>query len=158
MGGSPYLGALLLPDERYRTSMLGPGHVGWSRELSGGAYVAQVASTSPAYTAGIRKGDVILSVDGVYVGRNHSLNALIQNKKIGETVTLLARSPQEPMYKAPEDLTITLGSTPNNNKPWLGVRYRTSFPTAFATPWSRFPRIASVLKDLGILHASAPTA
>ncbi len=155
--GSTYLGARLLPDERMRTSMLGPGHVEWSRELSEGALVANAASMGPAYKAGIRKGDVILAVDGIRVGSSHSLNALIKDKKIGETVTLSVRSRQEPMYQAPEAVKITLASSPKD-KPWLGVTYRMGHSTAFAAPWSRFPRVAGLLKDLGILHARRPTA
>ncbi len=156
MDGNPYLGARLLPDERERTSMLGPGHVDWSRELSEGAFVAGVASTSPAYKGGIRRGDVILSVDGVRVDRNHSLNALIQDNKTAETVTLSVRSNQEPMYQAPEDMKITLGNSPDK-KPWLGVKYRMGNPTAFVAPWSSFPQVANLLKDLGILRIPRPT-
>jgi len=147
----------LLPDERVRTSILGPGHVEWARELSQGAFIARVASEGPARNAGLRKGDVVLSVDGVRVDRGHSLNMLIQDKRIGEMVTLSARSALEPMYKAPEQLKVTLGSAADK-KPWLGVRYRSSFFSASPAPWSTFPRLGSLLRDLGVLHAPATAA
>jgi S1-C subfamily serine protease len=155
--GSAYLGARLLPDARERISMLGPGHVEWSRELSEGAFIAHVASTGPAYKAGIRQGDVILAVNGMRVGTDRSFKTLIQDKKIGETVTLSVRSDKEPMYGVPEAVKVTLGSTPMD-KPWIGVGYRMANSTALAAPWSGFPRVASFLKDLGILHAPQPTA
>jgi S1-C subfamily serine protease len=113
---------------------------------------------SPAYKAGILVGDNILSVDGIRIDRNHRLSTLIRDKKIGETVRLTVRSRQEPMYEAPEELKVTLGSTNNGKEPWLGVQYRASAPTAFVAPWSSFPRVANLLKDFGLLHAPAPNA
>jgi S1-C subfamily serine protease len=156
--GQPYLGTRLLPDERERTSMVGPGHVDWSRELSEGAFITKVATASAAYKAGIRDGDAILSVDGVLIDSDHSLSQLISAKKIGEMVTLSVRSRQESMYKAPEELKITLGSAPDGKTPWLGVEYRMSFPAAYVAPWDSFPRVVNFLKGVGMLHTPAPTA
>jgi len=156
--GAAYLGARLLPDERNRTSMAGPGHADWSRELSEGAYVSMVSTNGPAYKAGIRQGDVIVSVDGTYVDSDHSLNSLIQNRKTGETVILAVRSRLEPMYQALQDIKITLGSTPESRKPWIGIEYRNGSPTALSAPWNRFPKVTGLLEDLGILRAPATTA
>ena len=153
--GLAYMGALVSPDGRQRISKLGPGNVGWARELSEGALVENVISTGPAYRAGIRTGDVILSVDGTRIDKGGSLNTLIRDKRIGETVSLTVRSRLEPMYEAPEQLNITLGSTPDRKEPWLGLEYRMGFPTAFYAPWSNFPRLANLLKDMGVLHVSS---
>ena len=62
--GRVYMGALLLPDERERTGTVTPDEGNWQWALSEGAIVANVSSGGPADKAGIKKGDVILSVDG----------------------------------------------------------------------------------------------
>lgn len=43
---------------------------------------------SPADKAGIQENDIILEVDGVRVDEKHSLASLIQQKQVGDTVTL----------------------------------------------------------------------
>ena len=156
--GRVSMGVLLLPDERERTGMMGPGRGTLPGELTQGAFVAGVASGGPADKAGIKRGDIILSVDGVQIDTDHSLSALIQDKKIGDTVTLSVKSRQEQADKAPRDLKVTLGSTPDKKKPWLGVEYRMGVPTAFLAPWGDFPPAAELqLPDLNGLGPDMPT-
>lgn len=142
--GRAYMGALLFPEEHGRLGMRGPENrtPPWA---DGGALVAQVASGGPADKAGIRRGDIILSVDGVQVDADHSLGALIQDKKIGDTVTISVKTRTEQADKPARDLTVTLGSTPDKKKPWLGVEYRQGFPTALL-PWWGFPPAADLLQ------------
>jgi S1-C subfamily serine protease len=142
--GRAYLGVLLLPDRPERTGMLGPGREERLQAFSQGALVAGVASGGPADKAGIRRGDVILSVDGVDVSADHNLSALIQDRKIGDTVTLSVTSLRGPSEKAPREVKVTLGSTPDKKKPWLGVEYRMGFPTAFLAPWGEQPPAADL--------------
>ena len=136
--GHPHMGALLLPDESARTGMLGPRHESWPLALSGGAVIDKVRSGGPAAKAGIAKGDVILSVDGIQVTPDSSLTKLIQDKKIGQTVTLSVVPRGEVMMKGSHDVKVTLGSTPDKKEPWLGVEYQNGFPMAFLAPWRDF--------------------
>lgn len=53
-----------------------------------GIYVAQVLANSPAQTAGIQKGDVIVAIDGTDITTMEELNEIKNSKKIGDTVTL----------------------------------------------------------------------
>ena len=53
-----------------------------------GAYISEVISGSPAETAGLRKGDIILAVDGVKIGANNSLSTLLGEHSVGDTVSL----------------------------------------------------------------------
>jgi len=136
--GRPYMGLLLFPEGQGRFGMRGGNDHGWPWTLSEGALVARVTSGGPADKAGIKRGDIILSVDGVPVDADHGLSALIQDKKIGDTITLSIRARTAPADTAPRDLKVTLGSTPDKKRPWLGVAYRQGFPGAFM-PGSGFP-------------------
>jgi S1-C subfamily serine protease len=142
--GRAYMGALLLPGEGVRTGMLGPGPQSSPPAFSGGALVEKVASGGPAAKAGITKGDVILSVDGTQITANDSLKTLIQDKKIGDVVTLSVLSPGESTGKTPHEVKVALGSTPDKKKPWLGIEYEMGFPTALLAPWSNFPPLAGL--------------
>ncbi|MGO9410068.1 MAG: PDZ domain-containing protein [Spirochaetia bacterium] len=135
--GRAYMGVLLLPEGRERTGMLGPqGRVPpWA--FSDGAFVARVVSGSPADKAGIKRGDVILSVDGTTIDGDHSLSAMVQEKKPGDTVTLSVRALRQTADNA-RDVKVTLGTSPDAKKPWLGVEYRQGLPMAFL-PWDGFP-------------------
>lgn len=62
-----------------------------------------VQPNSPAQKAGLREGDVILSVNGERVDENHSLAALIQKHRVGETVTLRVLSGSDE-----RDVSVTL--------------------------------------------------
>ncbi|MEX2043680.1 MAG: trypsin-like peptidase domain-containing protein [Patescibacteria group bacterium] len=53
-----------------------------------GAVVLEVAGGSGAARAGLRRGDVILAVDGASVDRQHTLTSLIASRQPGETVKI----------------------------------------------------------------------
>jgi len=138
--GSVFMGVLLFPAESFPlgTRRFEDHAAPWA--FSGGAFVARVAAGGPADKAGVKRGDVIVSVDGIPVDGDHGLNALIQDKKIGDTVTLGVKARTEPADKAPRELKVTLGSTPDKKKPWLGVEYMQGLPAAeLSRPGAREP-------------------
>ena len=142
--GKPYLGVFLFPDMEgrfgTRTSRADRDQEGL---FTAGAFVARVSAGGPADKAGIRRGDVILSVDGTKVDANHSLSSLIQGKKSGDTVTLSVTSVSDRAGKA-RDVTVTLGTGPDKKTTWLGVEYRQHSPAAFM-PGEDFPPAADFL-------------
>jgi S1-C subfamily serine protease len=141
--GRPYMGVLLFPEEHWRYGMRAPQGHGWPWSFSEGALVARVASGSPADKAGIKRGDVILSVDGTKVDGDHSLSSLIKDRKIGDTVTLSVTTAHEPAGK-PRDVKVTLATSPDKKTAWLGIEYRQPAPTAFM-PWGDFPPAAELM-------------
>jgi S1-C subfamily serine protease len=141
--GRPYLGVLLFPDVEGRLGMRAERDREGPWMFTEGALVARVASGGPADKAGIRRGDVILSVDGTTVDADHSLSSLIKSRKSGDTVTLSVRSFSAPSGKA-RDVSVTLGSAPDRKTAWLGVEYRQPSPTAFM-PWGSFPPAADFM-------------
>lgn len=128
-GGHPVMGVALLPDQSEwrgmrsaeRDGLGGPSH---------GALVARVVSGGPADKAGLKKGDVILSVDGTAVDADHPLGVLIQGKKAGDTVTLSVEPRRAAAGKGPHDVTVTLGTSTDGKRPWLGVAYMAGTPLA----------------------------
>ncbi len=85
-----------------------------------GAVVASVASGAPAEKAGIKAGDVILSVDGTAVGPESDLAALISQHKPGDKVTLSVESSGQ----QPKDVQVTLGANPQKaDAAYLGIQY-----------------------------------
>ncbi|MBF9033083.1 PDZ domain-containing protein [Rhodobacterales bacterium HKCCE2091] len=58
------------------------------REANAGAMVTQVSAGTPAEDAGLRRGDIVLAVDGTEVGSPRDLTRLIAADDPGETVTL----------------------------------------------------------------------
>lgn len=77
----PYLGVT--------TELLTPGSaVDLKVAVGRGAYVSEAAPDTPAASAGIRKGDVIVAINGVKVEGANPLNALLLDFKPGETVTV----------------------------------------------------------------------
>jgi S1-C subfamily serine protease len=139
--GRAYMGVLLLPEGRSRTGMLGPQDRVPPWAFSGGAFVARVFSGSPADKAGIKRGDVILSVDGTAIDADHSLSALVQEKEPGATVTLSVRALRQATDTTSRDVKVTLGTSPDTKKPWLGVEYRQGLPMA-SLPRVGFPPVA----------------
>jgi S1-C subfamily serine protease len=139
--GRPYMGVLLFPEEHWRFGM--HRGRGWPWSFTEGALVARVASGGPADKAGIRRGDVILSVDGTKVDNDHSLSSLIQEKKPGDVVTLSVTAPGQTPGK-PHDVKVTLGTSPDKKTAWLGIEYRQPAPTAFV-PWRDFPPAALLM-------------
>jgi S1-C subfamily serine protease len=134
--GQAYLGVLLLPDGQGRMGMRDGMGQNWPWLSSQGAIVSHVASKSPADKAGLKQGDVILSVDGVSVNADNNLSSLIQQKKSGDTITLAVQSSGPQGDKSPRDVKVTLGSSPNTKGAWLGVSYREGSPIAeLMKPW-----------------------
>ncbi|MBQ7802429.1 trypsin-like peptidase domain-containing protein [Candidatus Saccharibacteria bacterium] len=54
-----------------------------------GAFVSNVIKGSPADTAGLKKNDIILGVDGIKIGANASLGTLLGERSVGDTVSLV---------------------------------------------------------------------
>lgn len=86
----PYLGVRYLSLTNDYASQL-------NLSVSRGAYVipssqdggeSGVISGSPADQAGIKEGDVIISVDGTNIDDSHSLTALLDQHSVGDSVTL----------------------------------------------------------------------
>ncbi len=57
-------------------------------EEIGGAYVAEVVSGGAAADSGIRKGDIILSIDDILIGPNSHISEIIATKRPGEKVKI----------------------------------------------------------------------
>ncbi|MCL4505217.1 MAG: PDZ domain-containing protein [Chloroflexi bacterium] len=84
--------------------------------------VTEVITGSPADTAGIKTGDVILSMDGKAFRPNETLSEIISSHKPGDKVTL---SVQHSGDANPTDVQVTLGDNPNKaGQAYLGVQYR----------------------------------
>jgi putative serine protease PepD len=62
-----------------------------SAPASGGAQVQQLTAGGPAERAGIREGDVIVSVAGKAIGNPDDLAASIQDRQPGETVSIVIK-------------------------------------------------------------------
>lgn len=56
--------------------------------LPQGAYIQDVQQGSPADTAGLQTGDVIVKIDGKQISSNYTLADVIAKDKIGQTITL----------------------------------------------------------------------
>ena len=85
-----------------------------------GAVVANVVSGAPADKAGIKMGDVILSVDGTAVTPQNDLAGLIAQRKPGDTVALSVESSGQ----KPREVQVTLGTNPQKaDAPYLGIQY-----------------------------------
>jgi 2-alkenal reductase len=78
--------------------------------VQNGAYVTQIASGGPAELAGVRRGDIITSVNGTPIDQGNSFVNLLFQYKPGDTVALEA-------YRTETDTTVkydmTLGTRPN---------------------------------------------
>lgn len=81
--------------------------------LPAGVSVKEVEEGSPAETAGIEKGDIIIKIEGKEISTVTELNKIKYTYKIGDTITLtILRNGQE------KELKLTLGEEPieNNTK------------------------------------------
>jgi len=95
-----------------------------------GALVESIVPGSPAEKAGLKRGDLILSVDGTTVDQRNPLSDLVAARKVGDTVTLSVTPWQE--QKA-HDVTATLAKNPDKEGAWLGLRYLPA-PARFGGP------------------------
>ena len=64
------------------------GYINESLQFSEGIYVARINAKSAAEDAGLKKGDIILTIDGNKLERMCDLRCYIYTKKPGDTVTL----------------------------------------------------------------------
>ena len=56
--------------------------------LKNGIYVAEVIKNSPAEKYGIRKGDILIEIDGVKLEKMSKLRTYIYGKEIGDEVNI----------------------------------------------------------------------
>jgi S1-C subfamily serine protease len=98
--GRPWIGVLPLrmrDDGRFGPGMRGDDGDG-PQFPAEGVLVESVAAGSPAEKAGLKKGDLILSMDGTTVDMRNPLADLVSAKKAGDTITLsvTSRGQQKP--------------------------------------------------------------
>lgn len=100
-----------------------PFHRGLNPNLAGhqGAYIETVTSGSPAEKAGLKAGQLIVSVDGKAINSETALSDAISTHKPGDAVTLSVFNPQT---NQTSDVKATLGDNPQKaGSPWLGISY-----------------------------------
>jgi S1-C subfamily serine protease len=85
---------------------LGSTSGAWITAANGGS---AVVTGGPAAQAGLKAGDIILSVQGVAVNNSHGLDVLIASYAPGETVTVKVLRGGSTL-----DVTVTLGTRPAN--------------------------------------------
>lgn len=91
-----------------------------SQAPANGALVVSVDANSPASTAGLKQGDVILSIDGTDVTPTSTLASMIAAHKSGDKITLKVQS-----GTTSSDVSVTLGD--KSGSAYLGVQYRQPF-------------------------------
>jgi S1-C subfamily serine protease len=121
-GGKPDLGMTLVNGTR------GVGGFGGGKMMRGtltanGALVVSVEADSPASAAGLKQGDVILSVDGTAIDSANTLASIIAGHKAGDKVTLSVQS-----GAATNSVPLTLGD--KSGKAYLGVQYQEPFESS----------------------------
>ncbi|NDY71622.1 peptidase [Desulfobacter hydrogenophilus] len=76
-----------------------------------GVYVAKAYEDNPAYEAGIRQGDVIVSVEGVKISSSRDLTLTIANLRVGSKVDIgVIRQGKNKTF------TVKLGERPDNSE------------------------------------------
>lgn len=110
--GTPYLGVKPFGvDTRFKVEAL---------PLAGGAVIVDVVPGSPAETAGLKKGDQVLSVDGEDLTAENDLTQIVKSRKPGDVLTLKVQQPGEEA----REVTVTLGENPDAaGMAFLGVTY-----------------------------------
>lgn len=79
-------------------------------KLVEGVYIQQIGASTPASKAGLKKGDVIVSIDGKIVSSIEELNEYKNTKKVGDKITLKIYRQKE--YK---EVEVTLEEDSTNN-------------------------------------------
>jgi S1-C subfamily serine protease len=125
--GRPWLGAALSPAGLGRARALRKRELGYQLPAKG-AYVETVVAGGPAEKAGLKPGDVIVSVDGTDVDPGHSLGGLIAAKKVGDTITLSVMPSGQGQARQSRDVKVTLAQNPAKEGPYLGVQYSAGVP------------------------------
>jgi S1-C subfamily serine protease len=144
--GRPWIGILPLPGRGFGPGMMGdqefglgmrgygPGRQGNGPGMRGpdgrmfaaeGALVEDVTAGGPAEKAGLKKGDLILSVDGTTVDERNPLADMVAAKKVGDTITLSVTSWGQDKAR---DVKVTLEKKPDKDGPFLGVQYMPAPP------------------------------
>ena len=93
-------------------------------QIMGQTMVEEVAPNSPAVRAGIRPGDIILSVNEKPVNNNGDLHRYIQ-LNLGQEITLLVQHGDS----TKEDIQVTPRWKPPNNQGSIGILISTKDPT-----------------------------
>ena len=129
--GRAHLGIVLFPPPRGPLGIPWPergGRFGWNHPFASGAEVVKVVPASPAEKAGLKPGDLIVSVDGKRVDFQNTLGELIAARKVGDVVALSVRSSGQGRNGETRDVKVTLGKSPEKDAPYLGVEYTMGGP------------------------------
>lgn len=87
--------------------------------LGGAALITEVMEGSPADKAGLRRGDIILAVDGERLSQTYSLADALSKHRPGDKVKLTVWE-----RGRRREITVTLAPHPDDaSRPYLGVRY-----------------------------------
>ncbi len=83
-------------------------------ELPEGAFIEQIAKNSAAEKAGLQEGDIITKIDGVKLSSSNTLVAVLNKKKVGDTIilTVWRNDSEKPSDGKTLDLKATLQEIP----------------------------------------------
>jgi len=114
LGIGSILGGMALYFGTRVTPVLAAANIQTTLDRNAGILVGAVQSGSPAETAGIVRGDIILKVDGTAITNPNQAEILIQGKKTGDTLTLNVLHGDNT-----RDVQVTLGD--QNGNAYLGI-------------------------------------